>query len=83
MPTYEGGQSRPVMTAEIVLQQLPIGQSSPVPQKDRGVQVLDDIAHRAVRHVASLIGVSLTLYLTITRTRPFDAHIWLTVDGFG
>jgi hypothetical protein len=74
MPAHQGCQSRLFAAAEVVLQQLPIGQTRSVPQKRRLAQVLEDLAHRVVRHAVSLVGATLTLYLPITRTGPFDAY---------
>src|SRR5439155_16512512 len=73
MPTHQGCQSRPFTTAEVVLQQLPIGLLRPVAQKHRPAQVFEDPACLAVRHVVSLVGATFALYLTTTRTGPIDA----------
>ena len=73
VPPHQGCKSRLVTAAEVVLQQLPIGQPRPIPQKHRPAKVLDDLAHLAGRHVVSLVRATLALYLTTTRTGPFDA----------
>ena len=44
MPPHKGGKSRRVTTAGVVLQQLLIGPSSPIPQKHRPAKVLDNPA---------------------------------------
>jgi uncharacterized protein (TIGR02996 family) len=73
MPPHQGCQSRLVTTAEVVHQQLPIGQPRPLAQKHRPAQVLENLAHLAVRHGVSLVQATLALYGTITRTGSFDA----------
>jgi hypothetical protein len=51
MPPHEGRQSRPIMAADEVFQQLPIGQTRSVSEKDRPAKVLDDSADSAGRHL--------------------------------
>jgi len=48
MPLHEGAQSRLVPAAEVVLQQLPIGQSRSVPQEHCPAKELDDLARAGV-----------------------------------
>src|SRR5438045_804445 len=57
MPLHKGRQSRLVTTAEVVLQQLPIGPSCPIPQKHRPAKVLDNLAQLSSRHVPSFGGL--------------------------
>ena len=52
MPLNNGRKCRLVTTADVVLQQLPIGQSCPIPQKHRPAKVLDDLAHLVGRHLS-------------------------------
>jgi hypothetical protein len=46
MPPHKGCKSRLVMAADVVLQQLPVGQTRPVLQKHHPAKVLDDLDHR-------------------------------------
>src|SRR5262249_42342100 len=81
MPAHQGGQRRLVPAAEVVLQQLPIGQARPTPQKHGPAQVLEDLARLACRHVVSLGEAKLAFYLTTTRTGLFDPLFWLRLAG--
>jgi len=57
MPLNEGRKSRLVPAADVVLQQLPIGQPSPIAQQSRPAKVLYGPAHLAGRHVPSFVGL--------------------------
>jgi hypothetical protein len=48
--------------ANVVRQQLSIGQTRTVPQKHHPAKVLDDLAHLARHHVVSFVGVALYPY---------------------
>jgi hypothetical protein len=72
MTLHKGRKSCFVTTAEVVLQQLPIGPSCSIPQKPRPAKVLDNPAPLSGRHIASLVAAKLALYLTATGSRPFD-----------
>ena len=72
MPLHKGRKSRLVTTADVVLQQLLIGQSCPIPQKHRPAKVLDNPARSSGRHITSLVTAKLALYLTTTGSRAFD-----------
>jgi hypothetical protein len=61
MSPHEGGKSRLFPAADELLQQLPVGQTRPVPPKRRPAQVLEDLAHRVVRHAVSLVRATLAL----------------------
>jgi hypothetical protein len=51
MPMHKGCKSHLIMAADVVLQQLPIGQPRPISQKHHPAKVLDDFARLAGRHV--------------------------------
>jgi hypothetical protein len=53
MPPHKGRKSRFVTTADVVLQQLPIGRPCSIPQKHRPAKVLDNPAQFCGRHVPS------------------------------
>jgi hypothetical protein len=72
MPLHKGPKSRLVTTADVVLQQLLIGQSCAIPQTHRPAKVLDNPAQLSGRHITSLVTAKLALYLTTTGSRPFD-----------
>jgi hypothetical protein len=50
VPPHQGRQSVLVAAADVILKELPIGQSRPIPQKHGPAKVLDDLAHLAVGH---------------------------------
>src|SRR5262245_15088392 len=81
MPMYEGCKSRFFVPADVVLQQLPIGQPRPIAQQHRPAKVRDDLADLVDRHVVSLVRATPALYRTITRTESFDAFFWLRAGG--
>jgi hypothetical protein len=54
MSAHQGCNSGFVTAAEVVLQQLPIGQPSPITHKHGPAKVLDDLAHLAGRHLILL-----------------------------
>jgi hypothetical protein len=72
MPLHKGRKSHLVTTADVVLQQLLIGQSCPIPHKRRPAKVLDKPAQLSGRHITSLVTAKLVLYLTTTGSGPFD-----------
>src|SRR5207244_2727538 len=72
MPPHKGCKSRLVPAADVVLQQLPIGQTRTIPQKRRPAKVLDDPVHLAGRHSLSFVGATVALHLTTTPRRRFD-----------
>jgi hypothetical protein len=76
MPLHKGCESRLVTAADVVLQQLAIGQARTVPQD--AAEVLHDPVHRAGCHVPSFAGATLTVYLITTRRRRFDTRLSLT-----
>jgi hypothetical protein len=51
MPPHEGRQSRLMTVVDEVVQQLPIGQTRSLLEKDRPAKVLDDPAYSAGRHL--------------------------------
>ena len=53
MPTHQGFESRLITAADVVRQQLPIGQPGAIPQKHGPAKALDDPTHLAGRHVLS------------------------------
>jgi hypothetical protein len=59
--------------ADVVREQLPIGQPRPIAQKHCPAEVLDDLVPLAGRHVVSLVRLPRALYLTTARAGPFDA----------
>src|SRR4029077_5891575 len=63
MPLHKVGRSRLITTADVVLQQLLIGQSCPIAQKHRPAKVLDNPAPLSGRHIASLVAAKFALYL--------------------
>src|SRR5262245_40464954 len=70
VPTHKGRKSRLVLAADVVRQQLLIGQPSPVLQKHRPAKVLDDPVHLAHRRVPHRIFLALLAFsLTTTGTR--------------
>src|SRR5262249_27111634 len=81
MPPHQSCQSRLFATAEVDVQELPIGQPRLFPQKHRPAEMLDHVTHLAGRHVVSLVRPSVALYLTTTRSRPFDALLLLEGRG--
>src|SRR5262245_32302308 len=80
MPSHQNRQRRLVTTAEVVLQQLSIGQPCPVAQP-HPAKVLDHLAHLAGRHFVSLVKAKLALYGITTRTGPFDARLFAEGRG--
>jgi hypothetical protein len=72
MTLHKGHKSRFVTTADVVLQQLPVGSSCSIPQKPRPAKVLDNPAPLSGRHIASLVPAKLALYFTATGSSPFD-----------
>lgn len=76
MTVHQGGQGGRIPKAEVVLQQLSIGQTRPIPQQNQPAQVLEDLAHCAGRHRSSLTmpfplwGLPTASLFTITGTRP-------------
>src|SRR5579864_8850031 len=82
MPLHKGRKSRLVTTADVVLQQLPIGQPYAIPQKHRPAKVLDNPAQLSGRHIASLVAAKLALYLTTTGSRPFDPPFLAEARGW-
>jgi hypothetical protein len=80
MPPHKGCKSRLVTAANIILQELPIGQPRTVTQKHRPAKVLDDLTHLARRHVVFLVGAKVALYITTTRRRRFDTLFGVYAD---
>jgi hypothetical protein len=59
MPPDEGRESRLIMVADEVFQQLSVGQTHPLVEKDRPAQMLDDPADSAGRHRDFLVNSTL------------------------
>jgi hypothetical protein len=51
MPPHEDCKSRLITAVDEVFQELPIGQTRPLPEKDRPAKVLDNPAYSADRHL--------------------------------
>jgi hypothetical protein len=62
MPMHEGRKGRLVTAAEVVLQQLPVGQPRTVPQQQRPAEVQHDLARLAARHALSFTVAPIALY---------------------
>jgi hypothetical protein len=58
MPPHEGRESRLITPADEVFQQLPIGQTRSLSEKDRPAKVLDDPAYSAGRHLDFLANAT-------------------------
>src|SRR5262249_47945228 len=82
MPLDKGRKRRLITTADEVLQQLPIGEPCPIPQKHRPAKVVDTRALLPGRHIASLVATKLDLYLTATGSRPFDPPFLAEARGW-
>jgi hypothetical protein len=80
MPMHKGCKSRPITAADVVLQQLPIGQSRTIPQNP--AKMLDDPAQLSGRHVLSFVGATAALHLYTTRRRRFDTLFFAAAWGW-
>jgi hypothetical protein len=60
VPADQGGEGRRVPVGEEAFQQLPVGQTSPVPQQHSPAEVLEDFAQLAC-HSMTLKGTGLPL----------------------
>jgi hypothetical protein len=60
------------VAADVVLQQLPIGQRCCIAQKHSPAKVRYGLAPRAGRHVLPFVMTAIGLCLTTTRRRRFD-----------
>jgi hypothetical protein len=69
MPMHKGCESPLVTAADVVRQQLSIGQTCTLPQKQRPAKVLDDPAYLAWHHVLAL------------SVRPLPSVLLLPEDG--
>src|SRR5262249_33501957 len=74
MPPHQGRKSRLIATADVVLQQLPIGQSRPIPQH-HATKVLEDLARLAGRHVLSFVGRWSPAILLLPAQKEFDPRL--------
>src|SRR6516165_7631760 len=56
VPPHEGRKSRPVSAADVVPQQLRIGRPSPIVERHRATEELQNLAHLAGWHLIPFLG---------------------------
>jgi hypothetical protein len=80
MPPHESCEGGIVALRDETPQKLPIGQPRSVLQQNGSAEVLDDLAHLALRHqVPSFLRWPRALYLLITRSGLDSCAIFLSV----
>jgi hypothetical protein len=70
MPLHEGSTRRFITAAEVVLQQLPIGQPCGLLPKNGAAKVLDDPADLAHHYLTSRAAAGVHFYPNYYRLRP-------------